>query len=82
MHPPSTPDERSMYFSYVNPRSPGNAGTPRTGPAGILAHGDGHQRQAARVPARYEQMSARCLSGRWPSRSGYSVRPAPRLGAR
>ncbi len=51
MHPPSTPDERSMYFSYVNPRSPGNAGTPRTGPAGILAHGDGHQRQAARVPA-------------------------------
>ena len=29
----------------------------------------------------YERMSARCLSGRWLSRSGYSVRPAPRLGS-
>ncbi len=29
-----------------------------------------------------ERMSARCLSGRRPFRSGYSVRPGPRLGPR
>jgi antitoxin HigA-1 len=37
------------------------------------------QRKRARS-CRYEPMSARCLSGRWPSRSGFSVSPAPRLG--
>lgn len=44
-----------------------------------LRDGAGHcMRRASR---RYERMSARCLSGRWLSRSGYSVRPAPRLGS-
>jgi hypothetical protein len=50
MHPPLTPDE-TFHVLLVDPRSAGNAGTPGTGPTDILTHGDGHQQQAARVPA-------------------------------
>ena len=42
---------RSDPYLLVDPRSPVNAGTPGTVPTGILTHGDGRQRQAARVPA-------------------------------
>jgi len=56
--------------------------------AAVLASGSDADRRAwstiRRQPRarRYERMSSRCLSGRWPSRSGCSVRPAPVPGPR